>query len=424
MKKIVFRMCMCIAMVMVLLLGSNPVFAQTSSKEKADLTIKTEKQLRNFLNDIAKGNSYSGKLIKLSEDIEVDSYSGDTWELLSVGNDKNLFSGTFDGAGHVISGIYANSATDPTMQSAGLFGVIAKNGTVKNLTLSNCSFISKKNSFGMLAGENQGEIINCHVKDCKIVNNEWGSGIVVSNYGTIQDCTADVSIEFNTYNASGIANFNYGKIINTSFGGTFTDYPATGNYYTELRAVDIAAYNNGIIQNCFGYGQASLTNAKSAHYTLCCYIDESKSCLRNCYYSEESGDGGYETFSGTIDNVEGCTLEEMCSEAFVEKLNLTKGDSLAWVLDGEEEYPVHVNVYEVTFKSFDTKKGYVKSSKSYASEGDTVKLTAYLKKPYKVKKLTVKTLSGKTVAIKKGKNGVFTFQMPNEKVSVTITTKK
>ena len=94
MKKIVFRMCMCIAMVMVLLLGSNPVFAQTSSKEKADLTIKTEKQLRNFLNDIAKGNSYSGKLIKLSEDIEVDSYSGDTWELLSVGNDKNLFSGT------------------------------------------------------------------------------------------------------------------------------------------------------------------------------------------------------------------------------------------------------------------------------------------------------------------------------------------
>ena len=105
MKKKVFRVCMCMAMVMVLLFESTSVFAQTSTKEKVDLTIKTERQLRNFLNDIAKGNSYSGKLIKLSKDIAVDPYSGDPWLLLSVGNDKNIFAGTFDGAGHTISGI-------------------------------------------------------------------------------------------------------------------------------------------------------------------------------------------------------------------------------------------------------------------------------------------------------------------------------
>ena len=424
MKKKVFRVCMCMAMVMVLLFESTSVFAQTSTKEKVDLTIKTERQLRNCLNDIAKGNSYSGKLIKVSKDIAVDPYSGDPWLLLSVGNDKNIFAGTFDGAGHTISGIHTSSVTDSTMQKAGLFGVIAKKGTVKNLILADCSFISKKNSFGMLAGDNYGQIVNCRVKGCKIVNNEWASGIVVSNYGTVQDCMADVAIEFNTYNASGIANFNEGKIINTSFGGSFKDYPATGNYYTELCAVDIAAYNNGIIQNCFGYGQASLTNAKSVHYTLCSYIDENKACLRNCYYSEETGDGGYRTFGGVIDHVDALSLEEMRSESFVKNLNRTKGNALAWTLDTEQEYPVHVDVHEVTFKTFDNKKGYVKSSKSFASKGDTVKLTTYLKKPYQVKKLAVKTVSGKTVAVKKGKNGTYTFQMPDENVYVTITAKK
>ena len=125
-----------------------------------------------------------------------------------------------------------------------------------------------------------------------------------------------------------------------------------------------------------------------------------------------------------IDHVDALSLEEMRSESFVKNLNRTKGNALAWTLDTEQEYPVHVDVHEVTFKTFDNKKGYVKSSKSFASKGDTVKLTTYLKKPYQVKKLAVKTVSGKTVAVKKGKNGTYTFQMPDENVYVTITAKK
>lgn len=424
MKKIITRMCVCIAAIITLFSISNIASAQTSSKEKVDLTIQSEKQLRNFFNDIARGNSYSGKLIKLSKDIEIDPYSGDSWKLHSAGNDKNVFSGTFDGAGYTISGIYAYTVCDEGMQTAGLFGTVAKNGTIKNLILENSSFISKKHSFGMLAGNNYGTIQNCQVKNCKNTGNEWASGIAVSNFGIIEDCTSDVTIEFNTYNASGIANFNHGKIVNCSFGGSFSDYPATGSYYTELCAVDIAAYNNGLIQNCFGYGKAELTNAKSTHYTLCNDIDENKAVLRNCYYSEEVSDGGYKTFGGVIENVEESSLEDMCSEAFTDKLNRTKGSSLAWILNGEQEYPVHAELQEVLFKSLDSKKGYVKSSASYASEGDTVKLTAYLKKPYKINKLTIETISGKKVSVTKAKNGVYTFKMPDENVLVTAVIKK
>lgn len=114
----------------------------------------------------------------------------------------------------------------------------------------------------------------------------------------------------------------------------------------------------------------------------------------------------------------------MQSEAFVEKLNRTKGKSLAWTLNGEQEYPAHVDVNEVTFRPLDVKKGYVKSSYSYAAKGDTVKLTTYLKKNYKLKKITVKTASGKKVSLTKGKNGTYTFKMPNEEIVVTTTVAK
>ena len=56
MKKIITRMCVCIAAIITLFSISNIASAQTSSKEKVDLTIQSEKQLRNFFNDIARGN--------------------------------------------------------------------------------------------------------------------------------------------------------------------------------------------------------------------------------------------------------------------------------------------------------------------------------------------------------------------------------
>lgn len=424
MKRNLFKTYICIVMAAMLLLNSSVVFAQTSTKEKVDVTIKTEKQLRNFLDDIARGNSYAGKVIKLAKNIQVDCTGTNTLTLHSVGNDKNIFAGTFDGAGHTISGIVAYDGNVKGMQLGGLFGSVSKSGTIMNLTVEKCNFVSKDKSFAMIAGENYGTIKNCQIKDCKITCGIWASGVTVHNYGTIEDCIADAAITFSNYCVAGITTFNDGKILNCSFGGSFSDYAFTGTQYMEIQAVDIAAYNNGTIQNCFGYGKASLTNNKSAHYTITCFADENKSTERNCYYSEEVSDGAYRDFKGTIDNVEECTLEDMQSEAFVEKLNRTKGKSLAWTLNGEQEYPAHVDVNEVTFRPLDVKKGYVKSSYSYAAKGDTVKLTTYLKKNYKLKKITVKTASGKKVSLTKGKNGTYTFKMPNEEIVVTTTVAK
>lgn len=48
------------------------VFAQSNSKEKADLTISSVKELKQFSKSVTNGNSYKGKLIKLTKNIKFD----------------------------------------------------------------------------------------------------------------------------------------------------------------------------------------------------------------------------------------------------------------------------------------------------------------------------------------------------------------
>ena len=117
MKRNLLKTYICIVMVAVLLmLNSSVIFAQTSSKEKVDVTIKTERQLRNFLDDVSRGNSYTGKVIKLVKDIQVDCNGTNTWTLHSAGSGKNIFAGTFDGSGHTISGIVAYDGNIASLQ--------------------------------------------------------------------------------------------------------------------------------------------------------------------------------------------------------------------------------------------------------------------------------------------------------------------
>lgn len=79
--------------------------------ETADLTISSERELLEFSRSVNTGNSYKGKLIKLTKDIKVD---GTVNKFTPIGNDyENAFEGTFDGEGHTISGI---NVTDMNME--------------------------------------------------------------------------------------------------------------------------------------------------------------------------------------------------------------------------------------------------------------------------------------------------------------------
>lgn len=94
------------------------------------------------------------------------------------------YAGTFDGGGHTISNLFINQYYNI---DSGLFGDIATDGVVKNLTLSDVKIISVSEYIGGIAGYNYGTIENCNVSGSISGTLDVG-GIVGANYGTITAC--------------------------------------------------------------------------------------------------------------------------------------------------------------------------------------------------------------------------------------------
>ena len=89
-----------------------------------------------------KGNSYGGKIVKLTTDID---WNGNAWD---CGTWNYFFAGTFDGQGHTISGLrLGNSQT-----STGFFSYVSGTVAIKNLVLTDCVIYGNQNFVGGLVG--------------------------------------------------------------------------------------------------------------------------------------------------------------------------------------------------------------------------------------------------------------------------------
>ncbi len=131
-----------------------------ASASAANRTITTAAQLAGLAVAVnVNGTSYSGYTVTLGADIDLSDHY---W--IPIGTtDSKYFQGTFNGAGHTISGLTISSTT---YQYVGLFGYIKSSGAqMKNLTLSS-GYISASYSgtlyCGSLVGcENGMNIYNC-----------------------------------------------------------------------------------------------------------------------------------------------------------------------------------------------------------------------------------------------------------------------
>jgi hypothetical protein len=114
-------------------------------ESKTEYYIGSPEALYGFMKLMNEGNVFSGKTIYLTEDIafnEVKAGTVDKWaagtetptnKWIPSGDDaeKTMFKGTFDGQGHVISGIYVKSNT----WHAGLFGSVGLGGVLRDFSL-------------------------------------------------------------------------------------------------------------------------------------------------------------------------------------------------------------------------------------------------------------------------------------------------
>lgn len=113
-------------------------------------------------------------------------------------SDDDAYTGTFDGNGHTISGLYFNKSNS---WYVGLFGCIGAEGKISNVGVSDSYFQSSNCPYiGGVCGSNSGELQNCSNSSTVIgKENEYRiGGVCGDNSGTIKSCynTASVSGQY------------------------------------------------------------------------------------------------------------------------------------------------------------------------------------------------------------------------------------
>ena len=191
----------------------------------------------------------------LTADINLGGSAKNLWNPIE-GPNGEAFTGTFDGNGHTISGLYMNaqSAGNQT-RGLGLFSYLGSDGTVKNLTVEGEIDPEHRNgSVGGIVGANYGKVSNC--TSGVNINGETGAtvGGVVGNANsgsTVENCRYTGAIDV-TYNDS---TMEIGGVVGQASGCTISNCENAGTVKSNIWTGGIVGSNNGgTISNCRNSG--------------------------------------------------------------------------------------------------------------------------------------------------------------------------
>ena len=166
---------------------------------------------------------------------------------IPIGNGNSPFLGTFDGAGHYISGVNMNSGDDYT----GFFGYIGSTAEIKNLKVIN-SDIGGDLYVGGICGYNDGgEINNCRYGG-EVSGSQYVGGICGQNTGHIYRCgnyNQDFTVS-GSLMVGGITGATTDNFSTVSFCDVLS-YGTTANITANSSVGGICGFlSDGIVNNC------------------------------------------------------------------------------------------------------------------------------------------------------------------------------
>ena len=221
--------------------------------EKADdgtYLIYTAENLKEFaaiVNGTDGTSTDSDANAKLMNNIDLKDVCGESNSWTPIGN-SSPYSGTFNGDGHTISGLYI----DITANNQGLFGYLS--GTVQNLSVSGS--VKGDDYVGGIAGQNGGRITDCAFSG-SVSGSDHVGGVVGLNsgIGNVKNC-------YNTGKVSGTNNRVGGVVGSNSLSATVTNCYNTGTVTgpdsgTGNRVGGVVGENSGSVTNCYNTGSVS-----------------------------------------------------------------------------------------------------------------------------------------------------------------------
>lgn len=297
-------------------------------------------------------------------DANKDLVSGsDLTEWEPIGTSDVPYTGTFDGKGYTISGLYFNN---PNAYYVGLFGKIGANGKISNVGVLD-SYFQFRALGGGVCGNNYGELQNCSNSSTVICNMQDGTGGVCgyNNKGTVRDCKNTGSVRGKAplggvcgVNNSGIiencfnegtvsvtvTSFNVGGVCGNNYSGKIKCSYNTASVSEQYNVGGVCGSSNyGTITNCFNEGTVSGQDAVGG-------VCGSKfgGTITSCYYLSGTATGGIngEDVSG---KAEGKSIEQFKSGevAYLLAEGKVLGKQVWGQQLGEDLYPVLGSDYKV-----------------------------------------------------------------------------
>lgn len=183
-------------------------------------------------------------------DASATRFWGDGAGWSPIGNDCVYFTGTYNGGGHVISGMFINR---PGMDYVGLFGFV-RGGTIENLGVGSAYVIGQKHTGG-LVGRAGGDtsIFKCYSEGTVSGAMEVGglAGAVAAGGNTVQKCSSDSTVS-GTLAVGGLVGYLGGSFIEESSSmGTVSGNSGIGGLTgsTEISTVERSFSNCDVTGN-------------------------------------------------------------------------------------------------------------------------------------------------------------------------------
>lgn len=259
--------------------GKKEVYAEvkyegekTSQSEKRiieDNSISSKAELETFRDNVNRGNTYEGKIIELTNSIDLKGSASNNWIPIRD------FAGEFRGNNKMIKGVYINKTQD----NVGFFQYVTKAGSVKNVILENVTIIGSGSVGGIVGVINStGEIENCTVSGYVQGHSQVGgiAGYAYENKAIISGCKvyANVTGEIAT---GGIVGKNYRRIQNCGMYGNTVSNVASNT--VSLVGGIVGELNEGYVFSCVNKGNVTgqsyvggiVGDIRSGTYVNYCY---------------------------------------------------------------------------------------------------------------------------------------------------------
>lgn len=251
-------------------------------------------------------------------------------------SDDDAYTGTFDGKGYTISGLYFDHPDADYY--VGLFGCIGANGKISNVGVLD-SYFQFGAQGGGVCGVNHGELQNCSNSSTVIGNKYEGTGGVCgnnNNKGTVRNCKNTGSVR-GSAPLGGVCGNNYGTIKNCFNEGTVSVTVTSGG----VGGVCGINRHYGRIESCYN------TASVSGQYNVGGVCGYDSYFIKNCYYLSGTAAGGISKMD-EIGRAEEKSIEQFKSGEVAWLLNGKGLGEQVWGQQlGKDQYPVPGSDYKV-----------------------------------------------------------------------------